>query len=79
MGIRRAVIWTSCAAIALYVLLVGYVVIWAAQCWDCADNVGNKRHTWIAAVAILYGPFSILLLYIAAVGAVTSLWLNDGL
>lgn len=61
----RALLVTVAIAALMYVLVAGFLGIWAARCWDCSHGgLGNVRSDFFLAWIVLYGPFSALIVWV---------------
>ena len=52
---RRAPYVAAGVVLAVYVLYIGSIAIWAATCWDCRGGLGETRSDGLFVSAVFFG------------------------
>ena len=52
---RRAPYIAAGIVVAVYVLYIGSIAIWAANCWDCRGGLGETRSDGLYVSTIFFG------------------------
>ena len=52
---RRAPFVAAGVVVAVYVLYIGSIAIWAANCWDCRGGLGETRSDGLYVSTVFFG------------------------